>query len=506
MSTMIDRLLNQITMYRLVLYYLIFLLGVALVESAIGILPYDVFALLFTTGFLVAVCGITSMIFARTFRVPANMESVYISALILALIITPLQSTHDLWYIGWTGVWAMASKYIIAINRKHLFNPVAFAVALTAFTLNQPATWWVGNLYMLPFVVVGGILIILKIRRFDLVASFLLTALATMLAFSVIANKSLAVVLQQGILESPTLFFAFVILTEPLTTPPTRHLQIIYGVLVGFLFAPDLHVGSLYLTPELAILAGNVYSYLVSPKAKLVLQLRKKIQIAPDVWDFIFVPDQKLAFEPGQYMEWTLGHYAPDSRGIRRYFTLASSPTEDHLRLGVKFYPNSSSYKQSMLEMDADTEIVAAQLAGDFTLPKDKKQKIVLIAGGIGITPYRSMIKFLLDWRERRPITLLYSNRTADEIVYKDLFDEAERQIGLKVVYNLTDKHQIPTFWKGKVGRINARMIREVVPDYQQCIFYISGSNVMVNDVQDVLTSMNVKSSHIKTDYFPGLA
>src|SRR5690349_11470035 len=85
-----DSLLNRITMYRLVLYYLIFLLGVALTLSFGGALPYDPFALLFTVGFLIAACWITNTIFARAFGVPANVESAYISALILALIITPL--------------------------------------------------------------------------------------------------------------------------------------------------------------------------------------------------------------------------------------------------------------------------------------------------------------------------------------------------------------------------------------------------------------------------------
>ncbi len=81
----IDNLLNRITMYRLVLYYLIFLLGAAVLLSISGILKYDVFALLFSISFLLAVCWGVNWIFARTFGVATNVESVYISALILAL-------------------------------------------------------------------------------------------------------------------------------------------------------------------------------------------------------------------------------------------------------------------------------------------------------------------------------------------------------------------------------------------------------------------------------------
>src|SRR4051794_28008522 len=375
MITFIDRRLDQITMYRLTLYYLIFLLGAAMLLSFAAILPYDPFALLFTIGVELAACAITNAIFARAFGVPANTESVYISALILALIITPIQSTHDLWLLGWSAVLAMASKYILAINRKHLFNPVAFAVALTYLTINQSASWWVGDAAMLPFVLIGGILIVRKIRRFDLVFSFLLAAGATILALSLLNRAPIIATLQQTLVYSPLLFFAFVILTEPLTTPPVRRSQIYYGMLVGVLFAPQFHIGSIYTTPELAILIGNLFAYVVSPKAAFMLKLKEKVQLAPDIYDFIFVPTRKFAFAPGQYMEWTLGHNEPDSRGNRRYFTLASSPTEDTLRLGVKFHQQSSSFKSALLAMDQRSEIAAGQVAGDFVLPDDPHQK-----------------------------------------------------------------------------------------------------------------------------------
>ncbi|MFL5802911.1 MAG: RnfABCDGE type electron transport complex subunit D [Roseiflexaceae bacterium] len=505
MIPLIDNLINRITMYRLLLYYLIFLLGVALVLAFGGALPYDPFALLFSIGFLVGVCGITNMIFAKAFGVPANSESVYISALILALIITPIASYHDLWFLGWSGVWAMASKYILAIKRKHLFNPAAFAVALTALTINQTASWWVGTISMLPFVLIGGLLIARKIRRFDMIASFFLAVLATVVLASLLSQESIITGLRNTLLYSPLLFFAFVILTEPLTAPPTRQLQIVYGALVGLLFTPQFHIGTLYTSPEIAILIGNVFAYLVSPKTKLVLQLREKLRIAPDIYDFIFVPQRKLAFAPGQYMEWTLGHQDTDNRGNRRYFTLASSPTENQIRLGVKFYDASSSFKHAMLAMDQNTDIVAGQLAGDFVLPSDPRQKCVFIAGGIGITPFRSMIKYLLDTGQRRPIVLFYAGRTANEFVYQDIFDQAQRELGIKTIYSVTEPRGLPPGWKGNIGRITPQLIRSQVPDYLDCVYYISGPQTMVDSFKSVLSEMGIKSSHIKTDLFPGL-
>ena len=86
-------------------------------------------------------------------------------------------------FLIWAAIWATASKYIFAINRKHLFNPAAFAIALTAFTINQSATWWIGgNLPVMAFVILGGILIVRKIQRSDLVIAFFVAAIIAILA------------------------------------------------------------------------------------------------------------------------------------------------------------------------------------------------------------------------------------------------------------------------------------------------------------------------------------
>jgi ferredoxin-NADP reductase len=506
MIRFIDEKLNKITMYRLVLYYLIFLLAAAALFSATKLFTYDVFALLMSISFLLAMCWITNRIFSWIYHVPANVESVYISALILSLIITPIQSLNDLWFLGWAAVLAMASKYIIAIRGKHLFNPIAFAVALTYFTTNQSASWWVANDALLPAVLLGGLLIVRKVGRFDMVISFVASTLTTTALLSLYTGSNFITTIQQAVVLSPLVFFAFIILTEPLTTPPTRKLRIFYGLMVGFLFSPQIHFGSFYITPEIAILIGNSYSYFVSPKEKLILKLKEKTRIAPDVYEFVFGAPRKLGFLPGQYMEWTLGHNEPDNRGNRRYFTLASSPTEWNLRLGIKIDNKSSTFKKALLSMNRDTEIVASQITGDFTLPKNPKQKCVFLAGGIGITPFRSMIKYLLDTRQQRPITLVFAVRTVDDIVYKDVFDRAEKELGIKVIYTLTDTNHIPASWTGQVGRITPQNLQSLIPDYKNRLFYISGPRGMVDSFKDILRNLRIPGSKIITDYFAGLA
>ncbi len=505
----IDSFLNRTTMYRLVLYFLIVLVIISIGFSFIGWLPYSPVAILFSVLFITTLCAILNVIFAWAFNAPANAESVYITALILALIIDPITSTTDPVFFSlaiWASVWAMASKYIFAIGKKHIFNPAAIAVVITALTINQSASWWVGTLVMAPVVLIGGLLIVRKIIRRDLVYSFFIVATAVILytSYSSIGGVFSDIWRLYG--STPIMFFAFVMLTEPLTTPPTKILRIIYGSIVGFLFLPSIHIGSVYLTPELALVLGNLFSYLVSPKEKLILTLVQRKNVASDTYDFIFSPDKSMKFRPGQYLEWTIPEDGSDNRGNRRYFTVSSAPTENTINMGVKFYPKPSSFKKKLASMKLGDKMAASQLAGDFTLPRNVKKKLVFIAGGIGVTPFRSMIKYLVDRKERRDIVVFYSNKTAQDIAYKDVLEEAVRLLGIKVVYILSEA--IPGDYgpNVKVGMLNSAMITQEIPDFKDRNFYISGPHGMVSAFENTLEGLGVNKRKIITDFFPGFA
>jgi ferredoxin-NADP reductase len=355
-------------------------------------------------------------------------------------------------------------------------------------------------------VLFGGLLVARKIARFDLVLSFLAAASAVTLGASLAKGTGVLPAAGQFFADTPILFFAFVMLTEPLTSPPARAPRIVYGAVVGLLLAPSVHFGPVYSTPELALLAGNVLSYLMGPKTRYLLKLKAKTQLADGIYDFRFTADRRLRFRPGQYLEWTLRHSRPDSRGNRRYFTIASSAAGREIRIGVKFYPEASSFKRSLLAMRPGDEIVASQLAGNFVLPTDKRAKLVFMAGGIGITPFRSMIRHLLHHDEKRPITVFYSNRTAPEIVYKDVLEEARERLGIETVYTLTDPNGVPPDWRGETGRVDANMIAKAVPDYRERTFYLSGPRSLVVGFEEVLGSVGIPKSRIKTDFFPGFA
>ncbi len=471
-------------MYRLTLYFLIALSLTGFFYSLIGILPFDPIQYVFSITLLLLTCYLTNRLFSSVFKAPTNIESFWISALILGLIIKPPTNLTETIFIFWAGVLAMSSKYILAVGKKHIFNPVAISVAITSLTINGSANWWVGTISMLPVVSIGALLIIRKIRRWDLVISFLITALLI-----TGPNRIL-----RSITDSPLVFFASIMITEPLTTPPTRMLRIIYGAIVGFLFSPQIHIGPIFSTPEISLIIGNVFSYLASPKYKLLLTLKERAQLTPDTFDFVFASDIPVKFKPGQYMEFTLDHRSPDARGVRRYLSIASAPTEEDIRLGVKVGNPPSSFKKNLLNLSVGQKIVAGQLIGDFTLPKDVNKKIVLIAGGIGITPYRSILKDLIDRNEKRDIVILYSASSSEEFVYKDILTEAERKLGIKTIFIDTSKE----------GHMDAGKLVNLIPDYLNRTFYISGSHGVVSSFENLLKSLRVQSSHVITDYFPG--
>ena len=169
----IDDFLNNITMYRLMLYFLLILLGLTAVLAFFNKLPFSFISLIFTTVFIVLICWITNKIIAKMLNAPTNLESVYITALILSLIVTPINSLDKIPYLAATGILAISSKYILAIKKKHIFNPAAVGVFLTFLIFKFGASWWIGNQYMLIPVLIGGLLVVRKMQRFSMVVAFL---------------------------------------------------------------------------------------------------------------------------------------------------------------------------------------------------------------------------------------------------------------------------------------------------------------------------------------------
>jgi ferredoxin-NADP reductase/Na+-translocating ferredoxin:NAD+ oxidoreductase RnfD subunit len=483
--------IDRTTMYRLVLYYLTALYVVAVLFSAVGVLPYAPLDLVWSLVVILIASWVVNTACARIVKTVTNVESVYITAFILAFIMPSVSFTDpaNAALLGAVAAIAMVSKYLIAPLRKHLFNPAALGAAVATPLLGMSATWWVaGNFPLLPFILIGGIAVVHKLRKSDLVISFAVAALITTVVISANPVASLQATLQY----SAIFFFAFVMLTEPLTMPPTRGLRIAYGALVGVLFIWAPTVGPLFISTELALLVGNFFSYVVSPKGRYMLSFVERRPLANGIFEYLFKLDKPISFASGQYLEWTLGGVEPDTRGNRRFFTIASAPEDTLLALGVRFYEKPSAFKRRLSALPSGGVATVSSLGGDFTMPKDTNRKLAFLAGGIGVTPFASMARHIHKRGENRDAVLLYSVKNDDEIAYKDVFGEA-LQHGLRTKYVVKDI-------------LTAERISQEVPDYSERLFYVSGPPGMVNAMKSALLSLGVSRLNIKTDFFPGLA
>ncbi|MCA9334857.1 RnfABCDGE type electron transport complex subunit D [Candidatus Saccharibacteria bacterium] len=501
----IDTIINRVTMYRLLLYYLLFILGVAMILGALGILSYSPYSIAFTASYFVLACLGVNFIFAKVYDAPTNWESSILTGLILSLIITPASSYHTVPFLTAAAGLAIASKYLLAIRNKHIFNPVAIAVVLTAFGPEESASWWVGTSALVPVILIGGLLLGRKVRRLGMISVFVATAIITTVLLIWLEGRDTALAIQNILLRSSLLFLAFVMLTEPWTSPTTNSKRIIYAILVGILFSPSVHIGNIHSTPEIALIIGNIFAFAVTPTVKTRLSFARRRTIGQRTEDIEFTPEHPFSFTPGQYIEITLPHKSPDSRGLRRYFTIASSPTEDTVHFGIRYYEPGSSFKKALRKEDDELFLSAGQLGGDFTLPKGKKQKLAFIAGGIGITPFRSMVKYLTDTQDDRSVKLLYAENTTEDITYSDVFEDARRKVHVDTTYVVSNLQSSRSPYM-RPGYIDKQLITSLVPDYLERIFYISGPQSMVVAMKANLTAIGVPTSHIKSDYFFGYA
>lgn len=213
---------------------------------------------------------------------------------------------------------------------------------------------------------------------------------------------------------------------------------------------------------------------------------------APDVISFFFRPEASLSWRAGQYLHYTLPHSDPDARKDDRFFTIAAAPHERMAMITTRLTEeHGSSFKKALRLMRPGDVIEADGPHGTFVLD-DPGRPSVFIAGGIGVTPFRSILLDLDHRGSPLNITLLYANRTEDAVYKSELTALAARHPEFKILYFVGDK------------RIDAAAIKASAPDLQTPPFFISGPEPMVKAFENMLTEMGVPTAHQKRDYFPG--
>jgi ferredoxin-NADP reductase len=202
-----------------------------------------------------------------------------------------------------------------------------------------------------------------------------------------------------------------------------------------------------------------------------------------------------FSFLPGQYMFITTG---TGIATLTKHLTISSSPSDPYLEVtkGSTGHP----YAESLRGLKAGDVVVVRGPYGEFTF-RGEYGKVAFIAGGIGITPFWSMIRSAADMRLDTDIRLLYSVKTEPEILFRENLTEISRANHVSVVVSVTEPGP---GWTGRTGRINRAMIEQEIPDWRERVFFVSGPPVMVNAMLEGLREMGLPEDHIRHEVFLG--
>lgn len=475
--------IERTTMYRTVLYSLMGLTVWSLLFSVIGILDFFVVAMIVQLLILLVAGYGVDRLFAAIFKVTPNPESIIITSFILYFLLVPSGTIQSFIAAALAAIVAAASKYLLVWRGKHIANPAAVGAVVIALTGIGFAGWWVATPSLLPFLLIAGAIVVYKTRRYDMVAIYILVSLLVVAGFAIIDNRFTIELVWQALVSYPILFLAFFMLTEPQTLAPRRQQRNGVAAGVAVLAHSQLVIGAVSMTPELALVVGNVVSAALAKTRGLRLKLESRKKLPGDQIEYVFSASQSIQFEAGQYMEIQVPNKKIDARGMRRMFTIASAPGTQSVRLITRHPQPASSFKNKLAELPVSSVLKVCGIWGDFVLPKDRSKKILMIAGGVGITPFLSHLEWLLQTKQQRDIILVCSvARKSDAIDIK----KYQRLVSMHV-------HE---------GVLNRQTIMQYADDVAERQVYVSGPPAMVDGTVRTVRELGARSIH--RDFFAG--
>jgi len=227
-------------------------------------------------------------------------------------------------------------------------------------------------------------------------------------------------------------------------------------------------------------------------------------EIAKDIMVFQFEKPAGYRFTAGQFCFLNLPDMGfNDERGLRRHLSIASSPLENELLFATKM--SESAFKRTLRAMTAGTAITVEPPLGLLSLPGSTVLPDIFLAGGIGITPFRSMIRYASGAGTGHTITLFYSNRTPNEAAFLgELEGIAEVHGNIRIIPTMTRGKEPSVKWSGLTGRIDASMIEEHCRDWRDAVFYSAGPPAMVDSMKEILREMHISNDRMHIEKFSG--
>jgi ferredoxin-NADP reductase len=227
-------------------------------------------------------------------------------------------------------------------------------------------------------------------------------------------------------------------------------------------------------------------------------KIKKIIQETKEVKTFVLETKEEYSFVAGQYANFTI---EKDKGKESRIFSISRAPDEKNISFTTII--SDSYFKQRINSFVGGEEIEVSEAMGTFTLEKSKGEGIVFLVGGIGITPVKSILEFLDNKKEKRDITLLYSNKTIERIVFKEKLEKINENWDLlKIIHFISQEENIPKEYEK--GRINKEMIENYVGDIASKTFYIVGPPAFAKAMKEITKEKHLLETHIITEDFSG--
>nr|WP_052206906.1 FAD-dependent oxidoreductase [Sinomonas humi] len=486
-------------MYRLVVLVLAVLAAYSLVLGVLDWLPFTAPAMLASLVVCLAVSYGVNRVTAAAAHVAPQPDSALITGLLLYFLFWPSLAPLDLAVTALAATAATLSKYLLAFRGRHAFNPAALGAFVVGLTGWGAATWWVGTPAMLWLVLPGALLVLYRVQRLAMAGLFAVVALAVAIAVVAQVGVSPLSSLWQALSQGPLVFFAGFMLSEPLTMPGRRLHQLGYSALIGLAYALPFALGPVSSSPELALLVGNLAAFAFGLTRGVSLRFVERRTLTPSSHEFVFVPSRRVRFAAGQYAELSLPRGGPARAGSRRTFSFTSAPSSDILAFGVSTAPPVSHSKRSLMNLTPGQRVYLAAVGGDFVLPRDVDRPLLLVAGGIGITPFASMLRAMRNSGDARDVVLVASVPNPDELAFADIL----RTSVARVIVRASDGGAPADFAEDAGSApFTAARLRQLVPDIASRTAYVSGPPSFVGAVARELRAAGAR--HVRRDAFSG--
>ncbi len=239
---------------------------------------------------------------------------------------------------------------------------------------------------------------------------------------------------------------------------------------------------------------------LVSYQPKLL----NRVEVAEGTMAFHFEKPPGFDFKAGQHSDLTLVDPPEnDSEGNVRTFSIASAPFEDQLMFATRM--RDTAFKRSLKRVPLGTPVKMEPAAGSFTLHKNSAKPAVFLTGGIGITPFFSIVKQADHDRLPHNLYLFYSNRRPEDAPFLEILQKLEMtNPHFRFVATMTEMSRSKQKWEGETGLIEKAMLSRYLGDLKGPIYYIAGPPAMVTAMMKLLVASSIDEDDIRTEGFVG--